>query len=250
MQKINQAVKFQLGLFTLVIIYYLIRLLGISDINLNLWQLIYWGNFIKDSLMLFIAFLLAYLIFNKVRLSPKSGPTIIKGRTLKQILFSIFILGWLAVVTHTIFDSLKLFLPFNLLPFYQFADLMDETIAHIFIYLPTQLTIIILALLEAQRPSLSRLNKKDLSILITSSTLIGLFWGLNLSEGNLSLVTSLPTMVIYLYFSLFIIKKHKLKLITRPWTLFSLLASLFSIISFSIWSLVYSSSTQLFMTLK
>jgi hypothetical protein len=246
----NQAVKFQLGLVTIIIVYYLVRLLGISNINFNLWQQIYWGNFIKNSFLLFFTFLLFYQIFNQVRKMPVTGPTIIKGRVLKKILIFVFALGWLAVVTHTIFDSLKILLPLELLPLYQFADLMDETIAHIFIYMPIQLGFIILTLLEVQRPSFSRLTNLDLLILISSSSLTGILWGLNLTEGNYSLFTSLPVVVIYLFFAVFLTTKYKLKLRHQPWAIFSLITSSSVILSFSAWCWIFSNSTQLFTILK
>lgn len=246
----SQPVKFQLGLFSIVIIYFIIRLLGISDLDLNLYQQIYYGNFIKDSLMLFVTFSLSFFIFNKARKLPLTGPTIIKGRILKKLLISIYILGWLAVVSHTIFDSIKILLPLNLLSFYQFAETMDETISHIFIFVPTLITFFILTILEIQRPSLKKITKLDIFLLTTSSLLIGLVWGPNLSEGNLSIITSFPIMIFYLLFSIFIIKKYNLKLRFHPWMLFSLITDITGIISYIIWSLVYSSSTQLFMILK
>lgn len=245
----SQAIKLQLGLLAIVISYLIIRLLGISNLNLNLWQQIYWGNFIKNSLLLVITFIVAYLIFNQARLRQKTGPTIIKGSLLKKFLIVVFILGWLAIVTHTIFDSLKILLPFNLLPVYQFADLMDETIAHIFIYVPSTLAIFILNFLEIQRPA-RRINKKDITIISILSVIIGLVWGLNLSEGNLSLFTSFPLMIIFLITFSFLIKKHKLNLLIRPWLLFSLITASTSTISFAIWNLFFTHQDQLFMVLQ
>jgi|GEM_PF-6159654 hypothetical protein len=246
----NQAVKFQLGLGAMVIIYYLVRLLGISDHGLNIWQQIYWGNLIRNSFLLLLTFLLFYQIFNQARKMPITGPTLVKGSLLKKLLFIFFGLGWLAVVTHTIFDSLKILLPLELLPLYQFADLMDETIAHLFMHIPIQLGFFLLTLLEIQRPSSTPLVRKNLVILIISSSLTGLLWGLNLSEGNFSIYFSLPTVIIYLIITTYLIKHFRIKLTNRPWTLYSLITSASIAISFSVWSLIHSSSTQFFSTLK
>lgn len=245
----SQAVKLQLSLFTIILIYVIVRLIGISGINLNLWQQIYWGNFIKNSLILLITYIVAYLIFNQARLRPKTGPTIIKGSILKKALIIIFSFGWLAIVSHTLFDSLKLLLPFKLLSIYQFADLMDETIAHIFIFVPAILAIFILNLLEIQRPA-RRISKRDTIIISVLSLIIGLVWGLNLSEGNLSLVTSLPLMIAFLIIFILLIKKHQLNLLIRPWLLFSLITAFVSSTSFLVWSLIFSGNTQLFMVLQ
>ncbi len=244
----SQVVKYQLGLLGVIVIYLVIRLLGISNLNLNLWQQIYWGNFIKNSLILLISYTITYKIFNQVRLRPKTGPTIIKGSLLKKALIIVFAFGWLAVVTHTIFDSLKILLPYQLLPIYQFADLMDETIAHIFMFVPVILSLIILNLLEVQRPA-RRINKKDITIISLLSIFIGLVWGPNLSEGNLSLYTSFPLMLLFLLSFTLLIKKHKLNLLIRPWLLFFLITTSISSIGFLIFNLISPQNSQLFMLL-
>ena len=243
-------IKLNLGLIFLAAAYFFIRLIGISDIPLTIWQQVYYGNVIKNTVFLCISFYLIYYLFNYLRLNPKTGPTIIPARILKTGLIIFLILIWSAIAIHTVFDSLKIILPFNHLPLYIFSELMDETIAHLFMFLPTIGLFYLAALLEIERPLPVKLNFPEKFLIIITGFILGGFWGLNLSEGRLSLITSLPLMIIFAFLIIILRKKYSLKFSFRPWTLFSLIGSVSGSLGFSLWTLFFHSTPELFMVLK
>lgn len=245
-----QAIKHQLILFALFSIYIIIRLIGISSFPLTLWQNIYWGGLVKNSFLLLTSFTLTYYILDSIRHRPRSGPKIISGKNLKKILYPALVLSWLAVVTHAFFDSLKILLPFKLLPLYQFADLMDETISHIFMFLPILALFFIVTFLEIERPLPKLLGKKAIILLTCLSLLIGIVWGLNLTEGRLAFVTSFPVMLVYLFLTLYLFKKHHLNLSSRPWNLMAIIILTSGSISLTVWNLVFRSTPELFTILQ
>lgn len=246
----STTLKSQLALFSVWSIYIAIRFIGISNISLNVFQQIYIGNILKDTLLIIALFLLTYIFFNQARSNKKNGPTIIKGSKLKLSLYIVLAFGWLAIVAHLIFDSIKLFLPFEWLPIYKFSDLLDETISHIFMFLSAISAFFIASLLEIERPLAKNIKKLEFKIIIAINIIAGIFWGLNLSEGNLSLVTSLPAMLIYLIIIPTLLKKHQLSLTNRPWTTMSIVISISSSITFITWSLIFKSVPQFFNYLK
>lgn len=245
-----RAIKHQLIIFGLFIIYIIIRLIDISDISLTLWQDIYWGNFVKDSLLLIGFFTITYFGLNAVRRQPKIGPRIISSKKLKTILYPSLIIAWLAVVIHAFFDSFKKLLPFKLLPFYQFSNFMDETISHVFMYLPFIAIFLILSFLEIERPLTKSLKKTEIIFLSILSGLIGILWGLNLTEGRLAFVTSFPAMLFSLTLILYFIKKHKLNLRIRPWNLTAIITTASGSISLTVWNIIFKSTPELFAILK
>jgi|APSaa5957512622_1039677.scaffolds.fasta_scaffold40978_2 hypothetical protein len=246
----SSTFKSQIALLFTFSCYILIRFIGISDISLNVFQEIYFGNVIKDTFLLLALFILSYTFFNAARKNKKTGPTIINGSKLKLSLYIVLFFGWLSVIAHLIFDSIKLFLPFNWLDIYQFADLLDETISHIFLFLSTISSFFIMSLLEIERPLSKAIKKLEINIMFIINLIIGVFWGLNLSEGNLSIFTSLPTMIIFLVIILWLIKKHQLSLTKRPWTLMSVIISLSGSVTYIIWSLMVGLNPQFFSYLK
>lgn len=246
----NKVVKFQLIIFLLAVFYIFIRFLGISDIPFTLWQKVYWGNIIKDSFFLAASLILSYAILNIIRHNPKSGPTIIPGKTLKRSLYIVLIFWWLAIVTHMVFDSVKIIIPFPWLNIYQFADLLDETISHIFIYLPLIAISLIGTLLEIERPFKLTITKLETWLICLIAPLAGIAWGLNITEGRLSLVTSFPAMIIFLIIIFYLSFKHNLNWKTRPWSLSFLLIYTFGSLSYLIWGLSFKSFPQLFTVLQ
>ena len=245
-----QAIRYHLILLAIFIAYVIVRLIGISDISLTLWQDIYWGNFVKNSLMLISAFALVYFGFNTVRRQPKIGPRVLSSKKLKLILYPTLILAWSAVVIHAFFDSFKKLLPFKLLPVYQFSDFMDETISHIFIYVPFTVIFLVLSFLEIERPLAKSLKKTEIIFLSILSVLMGIVWGLNLTEGRLAFATSFPAMLISLILTLYLIRKHRLNLRTRPWNLTAIIIASTSSISLTVWNLIFKSTPELFTVLK
>ncbi|MFH1280279.1 MAG: hypothetical protein ABII08_01540 [Candidatus Beckwithbacteria bacterium] len=246
----SHTLKSQLAFFSIFSIYIIIRFIGISDISLNVFQQIYLGNILKDTILLIALFLLSYTFFNQARNNTKLGPTIIKGSKLKFSLCIFLGLGWLAVIAHLIFDSIKIFLPFEWLSIYKFADLLDETISHVFMYLSAIGLFFVMSMLEIERPLAKKIKNKEITIIIFISLIAGIFWGLNLSEGRLSLITSLPAMIIYLVITVWFLKKYKLSLAIRPWTLMYIIISLFGSITFIIWALIFKSIPEFFNYLK
>jgi len=89
-----RAIKYHFILFALFIIFIIVRLIGISDTPLTLWQDIYWGNFVKNSFFLIGASALLYFGFNTVRRQPKAGPRVLSSKALKLILYPTLILAW------------------------------------------------------------------------------------------------------------------------------------------------------------
>lgn len=246
----NSVIKQQLFVFSLLLIYIIIRLIGISAIPLSLWQRVYWGNALKNTFLLFSGLSLLFFIINTVRFNARIGPTIIQAKKLKLALFIIVGLGWLATVTQTIFDSLKILLPFKQLFIYQFADLLDETVAHIFLFLPIIAVFFIVSILEIERPLPRPLKRKETILLVCLNAIIGIIWGLNLTEGRLSVVTSLPAMVIYLVLMIYLFSKHHLSWRLRPWNLSLLIISFTGSIGLTGWGLAFRSFPQLFSVLN
>jgi len=203
----NKVVKFQLAIFAVITAYALFRFISISDISLTLWQRIYWGNIIKDSFLLIAYILISYAVFNIIRFNPKTGPAIIKGSILKKSLYFFIAVFWTTMITRMFSDSFKMIFPFNKLKLYQFADLLDETLGHIFLYIPIIAVYFIGTLLEIERPSKKPLFQLETILLFILSVLGGIGWGLNLTEGNFSALTSLPLMILFLIFTAFIFIK-------------------------------------------
>lgn len=246
----SSPLKSQLALFIVFTFYIIIRFIGISATPFNLFQEIYLGNIIKDTFLLITVFILSYIFFNQTRKNQKLGPTIILGSKLKKALYITMAFGWLSVVLHLTFDSIKLFLPFEWLSIYQFADLLDETISHIFLFLATIGSFFIISLLEIERPLAKKINQSEINLILIINLITGIFWGLNLSEGRLSLFTSLPAMIIYLLIIIKILKKHQLNLNTRPWTIMSITIFLSGSVAFIIWNLSFKLVPQFFNYLK
>jgi len=244
-----RLIRHQLIFFALFALYIITRLISISDIEFTFWQSI-WVFTVKNSFLLITFIYLTYSILNSIRHQSRTGPQIISGKNLKKTFYPMLLLSWLAVIVHTVFEIFKLLLPFKLLPFYQFSDFMDETIAHIFMYVPWIVMVFIITILEIERPFSVNLKKKELTLLGFLGAIIGLLWGLNLTEGRLSLVTSFPVMIIYLIIISRLFVKHRLEVSNRPWNLFAFIAILTGSISFATWSLVYQSIPEFFTTLK
>jgi len=242
-------IRHQLILFAFFTLFIITRLIDISNIEFTFWQSI-WVFAVKNSLLLVTFIYLTYSILNSIRHQSRTGPQIISGKNLKKTLYPALLLSWLAVAIHTFFEISKILLPFNLLPFYQFADFMDETIAHIFIYVPLIVLVFIITILEIERPLSVNLKKKELTLLSFLSAIAGLFWGLNLTEGRLSLVTSLPAMIICLIIIGRLFIKHRLSFLCRPWSLFAFIAALTGSIAFITWSLIHQSIPEFFTALK
>jgi len=246
----NKIVKFQLVIFAVITTYAFIRIIGASDISLTFWQKIYWGNVFKDSFLMIIYILIIYAIFNIIRFNPKTGPTIIKGNVLKKTLYFLIAIFWMTVITRMFSDSFKIIFPFNKFKLYQFADLLDETLGHIFLYVPIIAIYFIGTLLEIERPSKKSLAQLEILLIFILSILAGIGWGLNLTEGNFSAFTSLPLMLIFLIFSAFIFIKHKLKLNYRPWSLSFLVIYTFGSLTFISYGLIFKSFPQIFTLIK
>ncbi|MDZ7586366.1 MAG: hypothetical protein U0946_01310, partial [Patescibacteria group bacterium] len=215
----NQIVKLQLVVFAFSCLYFVFRFLGISDLPLTVWQQVFWGNMLKGSFFLTFSLFFVYALFNLLRRHSRSGPTIIAGSTLKIWLCCIVGFWWLAIILHIIFDSAKIIFPLNQFAFYQFSDLLDETISHIFMLVPIVLTSIIGLFLEIERPYPKALRSKEIIIIYIFSVFSGLMWGVNLTEGRLSLITSFPAMLIYLSLNFYLFKKLNLNFKHRPLSL-------------------------------
>jgi len=127
---------------------------------------------------------------------------------------------------------------------------MDETISHIFIYVPFTVIFLILSFLEIERPLTKSLKKAEIIFISILSGFMGIFWGLNLTEGRLAFATSFPAMLISLILTLYLIKKHKLNLRTRPWNLTAIILASTSAISLTVWNLIFQSTPELFAILK
>lgn len=247
----NQIVKFQLiGFTTFFCLYFVIRFIGISDVSLTVWQQVYWGNIMKDSFFLVFSLGFIYYLFNLLRRHKKTGPTIVSGPILKTCLYIVFSFWWLAIVLHLVFDSAKIIFPLNQFAFYQLADLLDETISHIFMYLPFVLASVIGLLLEIERPCPKTLTKKETLTIYFFSTLNGLIWGVNLTEGRLSLITSFPAMLIYLLLTFYLYKKYQLNFKYRPLSLTYTVFYLVGTVAFGAWGLFFGSFPELFNYLK
>jgi len=243
-----RRIRHQLILFALFTLYIITRLIGISNIEFTFWQSI-WTFALKNSLLLIAFIYLAYSILDSIRHQPRIGPQIISGKNLKKIFYPALLLTWLAITVHTVFEIFKLLLPFKLLPFYQFADYMDETISHIFMYVPAVILFFITTSLEIERPLSEFLKKKEIALLSSLSLLFGTIWGLNITEGRLSLITSFPIMLIYIFLTLYFFKKHHLNLRSRPWNLTAVIFFTSASISFVVWNMIFQ-STEFFTTLK
>ena len=107
----SPIVQLNLGALLAIIVYYIIRIIGISDFSMSSWTLIYWGNVVKDSFLLFIFLILSYHFFNLTRHNSKTGPTIIIGRKLKSFLFLTMIVLWSAIIIRMVSDAIKIALP-------------------------------------------------------------------------------------------------------------------------------------------
>lgn len=246
----NQVVKLQLIAFACFCLYFVSRFIGISNLPLTVWQQVYWGNAIKDSFFLGLSSMLIYYLFNLLRQRQKTGPAIITSHTLKICLYTVFGLLWLAIVSHIIFDSAKIIFPLNQFAFYQFSDLLDETISHIFMYLPFVLISIISLFLEIERPCPKALNQKETIIIYIFSFISGLMWGVNLTEGRLSLITSFPAMLIYLSLTFYLFKKFKLNFTHYPLSLTYTIFYIFGVLAFMAWGLFFGSFPEFFNYLK
>lgn len=246
----NQIVKLQLIAFAFFCLYFIFRLVGLSGLPLTIWQQVYWGNVVKDSFFLAFSLIFAYYLFNLLCRHPKSGPTIISGPTLKICLYLVIGFWWLAIVLHIIFDSAKIIFPLNQFAFYQFSDLLDETISHIFMYLPFVLVSIIGLLLEIERPFPKALSRKETIIIYLFSLIAGLMWGVNLTEGRLSLITSFPAMLIYLSLTGYLFKKFKLNFQHHPLSLVYTVFYLVGAVAFGAWGLFFGSFPEFFNYLK
>lgn len=246
----NKVVKLQLLIFAFFCLYFIIRLIAVSPLQLSVWQSVYWGNIIKDSFGLLISLVLTYYLFNLLRLNHKTGPSIIQGSQLKFGLFFLLGLWWLAIILHLLFDSVKLILPLSQFDFYHWADFLDETISHIFLYVPVVIVSAIGLLLEVERPSQSGLTKLELIIIAGFGLLAGIMFGLNLTEGRLSLQTSFPAMILYLCLFFYLTIKYRLNLKYYPYGLSYAIVYLFASLSFIFWGLAFHSFPEFFNYLK
>jgi len=246
----NQIVKLQLIAFAFFCLYFIFRLVGSSDLPLTIWQHVYWGNAIKDSFFLAFSLIFVYALFNLLRRHPQTGPTIISGPALKTCLYLVIGFWWLAIVLHIIFDSAKIIFPLNQFAFYQFSDLLDETISHIFMYLPFVLVSIIGLFLEIERPFPKALSRQETIIIYIFSLVSGLMWGVNLTEGRLSLITSFPAMLIYLSLTGYLFKKFKLAFKYHPLSLVYTVFYLVGTVAFGAWGLWFGSFPEFFNYLK
>ncbi|KKS80436.1 MAG: hypothetical protein UV54_C0006G0011 [Candidatus Beckwithbacteria bacterium GW2011_GWA2_43_10] len=246
----NQVVRLQLIAFAFFCLYFVFRFIGNNNVPLTIWQQVYWGNVVKDSFFLVFSLIFVYYLFNLLRRHQKTGPTIIAGSSLKIWLYIVIGFWWLAIVLHIIFDSAKIISPFNQFSFYQFSDLLDETISHIFMYLPFVFASIIGLFLEVERPYPKALSRKETIIIYILSLFSGLMWGVNLTEGRLSLITSFPAMLIYLSLTGYLFKKFKLNFKHRPLGLTYTIFYIFGAAAFGAWGLFFGSFPEFFNYLK
>lgn len=246
----NQIVKLQLIAFAFFCLYFAFRFIDISNLPLTVWQQVYWGIVLKDSFFLAFSLIFIYYLFNLLRRHPQTGPTIISAAALKTCLYLVIGFWWLAIVLHLIFDSAKIIFPLNQFAFYQFSDLLDETISHIFMYLPFILVSIIGLFLEIERPFPKALAQKETVIIYIFSFISGLMWGVNLTEGRLSLITSFPAMLIYLSLTFYLFKKFRLNFTHHPLSLTYTVFYLFGTVAFAGWGLFFGSFPEFFNYLK
>ena len=246
----NQIVKAQLAAFVAFCFYYLIRLIGINYQHSSIINYFFWGILIKDSLFLIFYLILVYILFNLLRRSKKTGPTIIPAPKLKTALYIVLGFFWLSIILHILFDPLQLFFPLNQFLIFKIANFLDETISHIFLLTPFVLTTIIALFLEIERPLTKSLSKIDYLIIWPFSLLGGIMWGLNLTEGRLSLFTSFPLSVLYLIIAFYLFKKFHLKFNIRPLTLTFFIFFLFGAITFSFWGIKFQGFPEFFNYLK
>lgn len=240
----NKVVKLLLALIAVSAIYLFLRLTtGLSENNFLIRL-----NQITIGLIFSLFFI--YLLFNSLRFNPQKGPTIVNSSKLKKYLYVIVGFWWLAIITWLLSDSFKHTIPFNFLKVYQLANLLDETISHIVMFLSIITFSLTGLLLEIERPFLKAISQKELIIIIFLSIPVGIFWGLNLTEGRLSIFTSLPAMLIYIFLSIYLFLKHKLSFKTRPWSLASTIIYLTGTISFSTWGIVFNSFPEVFEFIK
>lgn len=246
----NQIVKLQFIAFLFFCFYFITRFIGISNVNFTIWQHIYLGNVIKDSFFLIFSLIFIYYLFNLLRQGRKTGPTIIAGPVLKICLYIVVGFWWLAIVLHIIFDSVKIIFPLNLLAFYQFSDLLDETISHIFMLVPFIFSSAIGLFLEIERPCSKALIFQETIIIYIIGILSGLMWGVNLTEGRLSLITSFPAMLIFLSLTFYLFNKLKLNFSHHPLSLYYTIFYIFGAAAFLSWGLFFGSFPEFFNYLK
>lgn len=250
MTKLGRALRQQLTLYLVFAVYQVFRLLDISHLPLTLWDRVYWGNIIKDSLLLFATGFLVLVVLRLIRQNPIKGPTVIAASKLKMIAYGLMGLFWLAVVIHTLFDSFKLVFPLTALPAYRFADLMDETVSHIFMFMPLIGILYVITFLEIQRPFKKSLSRFLTLLIVVGNFLGGILMGLNLTEGNLTLYTSWPFLGLLWLSLIYLTLKHRLDLRLRPWSLMVLSGSISAWLAFLAWALVKPGIPQLFSQLK
>ncbi len=246
----NQTIKFNLLILALLVIYLVIRLIGISSIDLNTWQAIYIGNGLKDTLLLILTILLTRSVFVSIKSNPKKGPTIISAKKLKVFLYLCLGLLWTSVAMHTLFDSITIAFPFSLTNLYRFSEFMDETISHLLLFIPMIVIFFTATILEIERPLLLALKNRELLFLGFLSIIMGTFLGLNLTEGALSLITSLPLTIALFTYLMILKRKHHLNFRNWPWGFFSIITSTSASLGLSIWSLSFYSAPQLFTLIK
>jgi hypothetical protein len=242
----NHHLKLQAFTLGLGLVYILMRLFSLLDLPFSPWQQIIFGSYAKDILFLLFCLFLFYAIFNLIRHQPRRGPTLIKGATLKKLLFISLICLWLAIIIHSTFQSLKIALPFTWLAVYRWSEFLDETLAHILMFLPLILLSFVASFLEIERPSPQALTKKELVLMVLLSFIFGIAWGLNLTEGHLSLFTSFPAMLLYLAITLVTVFRYRLSLRPRPWLLFFLISYSAGSLSFIIWGICFRSFPEVF----
>ena len=222
------------------------QLIGIYSPNLSTWSLILWGNVFKDSFLLIILSILFYSYFNYLRYHPKTGITVFKGKYLKTILYILFLTLWLSLIIRMLADSITIALPFTLLSFYKFAVFLDETFSHILSFTSINLIMIVGLFLEIQRPDPKKLSKFELILTTLVAIFSGLFWGIYLTEGRLSLITSFPIMIILLILASFYFTKYKLSFLKHPFSYTGFIISLTSVITFSSWLYLFPPDSQFF----
>jgi len=246
----NQIVKAQLLAFFVFGLYYLTRLFGVNYHPASVFDYFFWGILIKDSLFLTFSLIFVYILFNLLRRPKPTGPTIIPAPRLKTALYIVLVFWWLAIVLHILFDPLQLFFPLDQFALYKLANFLDETISHIFLYVPFVLISFIALFLEIERPFIKKLTKIDYLLVWPFSLIGGIMWGLNLTEGRLSQFTSFPVSILYLIVSLFIFKKFQLKYNIRPLSLTLFIFFFAGAITFSFWGLKFHGFPEFFNYLK
>ncbi|MFH0943342.1 MAG: hypothetical protein V1810_04165 [Candidatus Beckwithbacteria bacterium] len=246
----NQIIKLQLFAFVAFCLYCLIRLIGVNYQPASVWQYFFWGILIKDSFFLIFSLIFVYYLFNLLRRGQPTGPTIIPGPKLKTVLYLILGFWWLAIILHILFDPLQLLFSLPQFFIYRLANFLDETVSHIFLYSPFVLASFISLFLEIERPCSKALTEIDYLIIWLLSPIAGIMWGLNLTEGRLSLYTSFPLTLLYLTLTLLIFKKFHLKFNHRPLTLIYFIFFFAGAVAFSLWGLKFHSFPEFFNYLK